>query len=277
MNLFFVRKKLLEYLEEDAFFSDITTKVLGIEGKKGKMRFVSKGEGIFAGGPFVKELFKLVDENSIVKITKKEGEPFSPGETLLEAEGDLACFLTLERLALNILQRLSGIACKTWRMVKLLEGTKAILLDTRKTTPGFRFFEKYAVRIAGAKNHRMGLFDGVIIKDNHVRAVGSVRKAVELARKRVPMTLKIEVEVLNLEEFREALEAGPDIIMLDNMSLEEMRIAVKEAAGRVKLEASGKVDEHNIKEVASTGVDYISSGAIIHSAPWVDISAEIVG
>jgi nicotinate-nucleotide pyrophosphorylase (carboxylating) len=190
--------------------------------------------------------------------------------------GKISTLLTGERLALNFLQRLSGIATKTNQMVEAIKYYKAEIVDTRKTTPGLRALEKYAVRVGGGRNHRFGLYDGVMIKDNHIKAAGGITKAVITLRKKVPHTLKIEVEVENLLQLREALDAGVDIIMLDNMSIEDMKSAVEITAGKALLEASGGINESNLLEVARTGVDFISIGAITHSVSSLDISFDII-
>ena len=236
---------------------------------------VAKDEGVLAGLPFVEELFLMVG-GVYVKPLKNEGSLFTEGEVLLEIEGRALEILSCERLALNLLQSLSGIATYTRSLVEALEGTNIKLLDTRKTTPGYRFFEKYAVRVGGGKNHRFALYDMVLIKDNHKRVAGGLKEAVKLVKEKVGPAYKIEVEVENLTEVEEALSEGVDIIMLDNFSPEEVKEAVKIVNGRVKVEVSGGINLENIKDYAVEGVDFISCGSVIHHAPWVDLSLRVL-
>ncbi len=277
MVLKLARKKLEEYLEEDAWVGDITSQVLDISGRQEAVIF-AKSEGVLAGTTFVKEIFKMLDPDSYVIERLREGEEFSPGDELLVVVSEVKALLTGERLSLNLLQRLSGIAHFTRKLVRILEGTKIQLLDTRKTTPGFRLFEKYAVRVGGGRNHRIGLFDGIIIKDNHIKAAGGIKKAVRMAKRKANPLLKIEVETSNIEEVEEAVESGADVIMLDNMSKEEMEEAIKIIRGadnRILIEASGNIDENRLREIRDLDLDFVSSGAIIHSSPWCDLSKEL--
>lgn len=274
MDNLFIQQKLKEFLYEDMGTGDITTDNLDID-RKVIGYFVAKEDGILAGIEFAIQIFKILDKNLRVISYKKDGSVIKRGDILLEIEGDGKALLKGERTALNITQRLSGIATLTRKYVEKLEGTKTKLLDTRKTTPGFRYFEKYAVKVGGGENHRFALYDMVMIKDNHISLAGSIRKAVKQIKNKVSPMVKIEVEVSNLEELEEALSCDIDIIMLDNMNLEDMRKAVNIVNGKVKLEASGNITLENIKDVALTGVDYISTGATIHSSKWLDISMRI--
>ena len=274
MDNLFIQQKLKEFLYEDIGTGDITTDNLDID-RKVIGYFVAKEDGILAGIEFAIQIFKILDKNLRVISYKKDGSVIKRGDILLEIEGNGKSLLKGERTALNITQRLSGIATLTRKYVEKLEGTKTKLLDTRKTTPGFRYFEKYAVKVGGGENHRFALYDMVMIKDNHISLAGSIRKAVKQIKNKVSPMVKIEVEVSNLEELKEALSCDIDIIMLDNMNLEDMRKAVNIVNGKVKLEASGNITLENIKDVALTGVDYISTGATIHSSKWLDISMRI--
>ena len=219
-----------------------------------------------------KRVFELLDENTEVSIYVKDGQEVKNGQIMADVTGDIRVLLSGERTALNYLQRMSGIATYTNRVAKLLEGSKTKLLDTRKTTPNMRIFEKYAVHAGGGYNHRYNLSDGVLIKDNHIGAAGGVRKAIEMAKEYAPFVRKIEVEVENLDMVREAVEAGADIIMLDNMSPEMMKDAIEIIDGRAETECSGNVTKENIQKILDVGVDYVSSGALTHSAPILDIS-----
>ena len=274
MDNLFIQQKLKEFLYEDIGTGDITTDNLDID-RKVIGYFVAKEDGILAGIEFAIQIFKILDKNLRVISYKKDGSVIKRGDILLEIEGDGKALLKGERTALNITQRLSGIATLTRKYVEKLEGTKTKLLDTRKTTPGFRYFEKYAVKVGGGENHRFALYDMVMIKDNHISLAGSIGEAVKQIKDKVSPMVKIEVEVSNLEELEEALSCDIDIIMLDNMNLEDMRKAVNIVNGKVKLEASGNITLENIKDVALTGVDYISTGATIHSSKWLDISMRI--
>ncbi len=267
----FLKKKLEEFYLEDIGYKDITTDNLPFD-KEVEVSIVAKEEGIIAGVEFAKEVFLLVDQNVSFPFSLKDGTYVKKKQEILKIKGNAKSILKGERLALNILQRLSGIATTTNRYIEKIKDLKIQLLDTRKTTPGFRAFEKYAVSVGGGKNHRFALYDMVMIKDNHIALAGSIKTAVEEIRKRVSPMVKIEVETSNLKEVKEALEANVDVIMLDNMSIEEMKEAVKIINGKALTEASGNITLDNIREVALTGVDFISSGAIIHSSKWLDIS-----
>jgi nicotinate-nucleotide pyrophosphorylase (carboxylating) len=271
MDKIFLKNQLERFYLEDIGYQDITTDNLKTD-KKVEAYIISKEEGIVAGTLFSKEIFNMVDSSLDVKILKKEGEYIKKGDVILTIKGSGKSILKAERLALNILQRLSGIATKTNEFVKALEGTKTKLLDTRKTTPGFRAFEKYAVKVGGGFNHRFALYDMVMLKDNHISLVGSIKEAVKQIRENVSPMVKIEVETNNLNQVQEALEAEVDVIMLDNMSIDEIKEAVKLINGKALTEASGNITLDNIKDIARTGVDFISSGAPIHSSKWLDFS-----
>jgi nicotinate-nucleotide pyrophosphorylase (carboxylating) len=273
----FLRKALIE----DIGSGDITTNSIVQDTHTSRALIIAKSELVLAGMPFVKELFLLFDRDIRFHILKEEGSEIKKGETIAEINGKTATILTCERTGLNILQRLSGIATLTRRFVEKVKGTGVKILDTRKTTPLMRYLEKYAVRIGGGFNHRFGLFDGVLIKDNHIKAVGGIKKAIDLVKnnKAFHHLLKIEVETKDMEEVKEALEAGADIIMLDNMDIEEIKKAVRYIKGhsqRVLIEASGNVNLENVRAIAETGVDFISVGMLTHSAGAVDISLKIV-
>ena len=242
------------------------------EYKKGMVKLICKQDGVICGLKVFERVFKLLDENTEVSCFFKDGDEVKKGQKVAIITGDIRVLLSGERVALNYLQRMSGIATYTRSVVKLLEGCKTKLLDTRKTTPNMRVFEKYAVRMGGGYNHRYNLSDGVLLKDNHIGAAGGVKQAVEMARAYAPFVRKIEVEVENLEMCKEALDAGADIIMLDNMSVEDMATAVKMIGGRAITECSGNVTKENIERIKDTGVDYVSSGALTHSAPILDLS-----
>ena len=259
-------------LEEDISNEDITTNAVMPGYKKGTVDLIAKQNGVICGLNVFARTFTLLDENTVVELFKEEGDEVKNGEHIAKVTGDIRVLLSGERTALNYLQRMSGIATYTRRVVKLLEGCKTKLLDTRKTTPNMRIFEKYAVKVGGGVNHRYNLSDGILLKDNHIGAAGSVAAAVKAAREYAPFVRKIEVEVENLDMCREAVEAGADIIMLDNMSVEDMTAAVKLIDGRALTECSGNVTEENIENIKKTGVDYVSSGALTHSAPILDLS-----
>lgn len=263
---------ILMALREDISSEDITTNSVMKEKKLGTVQLICKQDGIIAGLGVFKRTFELLDRDTEVKFYVKDGEPVQKGMVMGEVIGDVRVLLSGERTALNYLQRMSGIATYTNNVVKLLEGSKIKLLDTRKTTPNMRIFEKYAVKMGGGNNHRYNLSDGILLKDNHINAAGGVAKAIKMAKEYAPFVRKIEVEVENLEMMKKALEAGADIIMLDNMSTEMMKEAVKMADGKAKTECSGNITKENIERVIETGVDYISSGALTHSAPILDIS-----
>lgn len=263
---------ILMALREDVSNEDITTNSIISEKREGKVQLICKEDGILAGIEVFKRVFQLLDENIKFSIQKKDGKKIKNKELIGEIYGDVQAILTGERTALNYLQHMSGIATYTNNMVELLKGSNIKLLDTRKTTPNMRIFDKYSVKIGGGYNHRYNLSDGILIKDNHIDAAGSITKAIKLAKEYAPFVRKIEVEVENLDMVAEALEAGADIIMLDNMSPELMRTAVKLIAGRAETECSGNISKESIEKIKDTGVDYISSGALTHSAPILDFS-----
>lgn len=262
-------------LQEDIGHSDITTSLLIPDESVSKAQYIAKGDFVLAGLPFAREVFRILDPSVVFKMLCHEGARVKRGDILAEVSGKTQAILAGERVSLNIIQRLSGIATLTSMYVERVEGLKAEIVDTRKTTPCNRFMEKYAVRVGGGYNHRFGLFDGILIKDNHIKAVGSIKGAVSLAKKGHHL-LRIEVEVSSLLELREAIEAGADVVMLDNMSVQDMKEAVKMAKGRVILEASGNIRLENVREIAETGIDLISVGAITHSAVAADISLKIL-
>lgn len=262
-------------LREDIGPGDLTTEALIQPDIEGKAELIAKEPLILAGIEVAREVFHQVNQDINFLGRHPDGEDLSSSTVIATISGPLRSLLTAERVALNLLQRLSGIATLTRQYVNGIEGTKARIVDTRKTTPGLRALEKYAVRIGGGKNHRFGLFDGILIKDNHIAAVGSLTEAVKRAREKAPHTLKIEVETENLDQVREAISAGAEIIMLDNMDIETMKEAVKLINGKALIEASGGINLNNVRQVAETGVDLISVGAITHSARSMDISMEI--
>ena len=261
-----------EALQEDISSEDVTTNAVMKEAVTGEVQLICKQDGVVAGLDVFRRVFEILDENVKIDFYCKDGDEVKKGELMGVVTGDIRALLSGERVALNYLQRMSGIATYTHSVAKLLEGTKTKLLDTRKTTPNMRIFEKYAVRVGGGYNHRYNLSDGVLLKDNHIGAAGSVTKAVEMAKEYAPFVRKIEVEVENLDMVREAADAGADIIMLDNMTPEDMKEAIRIIAGRAETECSGNVTKENIDRLTSLGVDYISSGALTHSAPVLDIS-----
>lgn len=263
---------LLEALREDISSEDVTTNAVMKEAVPGEVDLICKQDGIIAGLDIFKRVFELLDQNTKIAFFCKDGDSVSNGQLMGKVTGDIRVLLSGERVALNYLQRMSGIATYTNSVAKLLEGSNTKLLDTRKTTPNMRIFEKYAVRVGGGYNHRYNLSDGVLLKDNHIGAAGSVTKAVQMAKEYAPFVRKIEVEVENLDMVKEAVEAGADIIMLDNMSPEDMKNAIRIIDGRAETECSGNVTKENIRHLTAIGVDYISSGALTHSAPILDIS-----
>ena len=263
---------ILEALKEDISSEDVTTNSVMKEAVAGEVDLICKQDGVVAGLDVFRRVFEILDENVKTDFYCKDGDEVKKGELMGIITGDIRALLSGERVALNYLQRMSGIATYTHSVAMLLEGTKTKLLDTRKTTPNMRIFEKYAVRVGGGYNHRYNLSDGVLLKDNHIGAAGSVAKAVEMAKEYAPFVRKIEVEVENLDMVREAVDAGADIIMLDNMSPEDMKEAIRIIDGRAETECSGNVTKENIDRLTSLGVDYISSGALTHSAPVLDIS-----
>ncbi len=259
-------------LTEDIGTGDITTLSTIPEAKKIKGRFIAKENGILCGIDVSKRVFEIVDSTIIINILLKDGASFKKGDIIAEVSGNAQSILSGERTALNFLQRLSGIATRTNQTVAIIKGTKTAIADTRKTTPGLRVLEKYAVKIGGGTNHRYNLSDGILIKDNHITAAGGITAAVEAARKNAPHTLKIEVEVENFEMIKEALACKADIIMLDNMSIEDMTKAVELINGAAMVEASGNMGDRDLLAVAKTGVNIISIGALTHSVKASDIS-----
>ncbi|MGZ6276623.1 MAG: carboxylating nicotinate-nucleotide diphosphorylase [Syntrophales bacterium] len=270
-----VRKIVQSAIEEDAGEADLTTAAALTGEESGKARALAKSAVVVAGIDVFAETFLFLDPRMQFKCRCKDGEVVEKGGCIAEISGNLSSILTAERVALNFLQRMSGIATLTRRYVDEVKGTKAKILDTRKTAPGLRYLDKYAVRIGGGHNHRFGLYDGVLIKDNHIAAAGGISQALARVRGRLPHTLKVEIEVKNLQELKEAMDSGADVIMLDNMSLEDMGKAVAATGGRVPLEASGNVSLANVRKIAETGVDFISVGALTHSVPASDISLKI--
>lgn len=263
---------ILNALKEDITSEDVTTNAVMREAKKGKADLICKQDGIICGLDVFKRVFELLSEDSTFETSFKDGDKVKKGELIGTVYGDIRVLLSGERTALNYLQRMSGIATLTNEMVTELAGYKTKLLDTRKTTPNMRPFEKHAVKVGGGTNHRYNLSDGVLIKDNHIGAAGSITKAVQMAKEYAPFVRKIEVEVESLEQLKEAVEAGADIIMLDNMDNDTMRQAVALVAGKAETECSGNVTKERLKEIAEIGVDYVSCGALTHSAPIMDVS-----
>ena len=259
-------------LQEDITSEDVSTNAVMRSAVKGTVDLIAKEDGIIAGLDVYARVFQILDEKTEISFNFKDGEAVKKGDLLGTVTGDIRVLLSGERVALNYLQRMSGIATYTKQVSKLLEGSKVTLLDTRKTTPNCRVFEKYAVRIGGGCNHRYNLSDGVLLKDNHIGAAGSVAKAVAMAKEYAPFVRKIEIEVETMEQVKEAVEAGADIIMLDNMTPEMMKEAVELIAGRALTECYGNITKENIAKILETGVDFVSSGALTHSAPILDIS-----
>ena len=266
-------------LEEDGWHDDVTTRALVLPAQRGVGLITAKAEGVIAGLPVAAAVFALLDSELRFSADAPEGAAVSPGDVLARVEGALAPILTGERVALNLLQRLSGIATATRKLVEAVAGLDVTILDTRKTTPGLRELERYAVRVGGGTNHRFNLSDGVLIKDNHLAAARdrelSIGQAIDEARRNAPNGMPIEIEVTSAEEAREALDGGADVILLDNMPPGEMRAVVELVGGRALTEASGGVTLENVRAVAETGVDRISVGALTHSSPALDISLEI--
>ncbi len=263
---------ILNALREDIPWEDVSANAVVPEGVRGRAELIAKANGVLAGLNVFARTFAFLDPQAEIVFRKREGEEVRKGELIAEVTGDMRAILSGERTALNFLQRMSGIATYTRRAVKLLEGSKTRLVDTRKTTPLLRSFEKYAVQVGGAGNHRFNLSDGVLLKDNHIGAAGGVKQAIAAAKAYAPFVRKIEIEVETLEQLKEALEEGADIVMLDNMSPETLKKALALAKGRAETEISGNVTEENIGVYASLGADYISSGALTHSAPILDLS-----
>lgn len=263
---------ILNALKEDITSEDITTNSVMPTAQAGEVDLICKQDGVIAGLGVFCRVFELLDDSTTFELSVKDGDTVKKGEKLGVIRGDIRVLLSGERTALNYLQRMSGIATYTRSIADLLSGTKTKLLDTRKTTPNMRIFEKYAVKVGGGNNHRYNLSDGILLKDNHIGAAGSITRAVQMAKEYAPFVRKIEIEVESLDGLREALDAGADIVMLDNMSVEDMREAVKLAKGRAETECSGNVTRENIARLVDIGVDYISSGALTHSAPILDLS-----
>lgn len=263
---------IMNALKEDITSEDVTTNAIMPMDKAGSAELICKQDGIICGLPVFVRTFELLDDTAVFETKYKDGDEVKKGDLIGVIKGDIKALLTGERTALNYLQRMSGIATLTHEMVSELKNYKTKLLDTRKTTPNMRPFEKYAVKIGGGTNHRYNLSDGILIKDNHIGAAGSITKAVQMCKEYAPFVRKIEVEVENLEMLQEALEAGADIIMLDNMDNETMKKAVEMVAGRAETECSGNVTKERLREIAEIGVDYVSCGALTHSAPIMDVS-----
>lgn len=263
---------ILNALKEDITSEDISTNSVMRNYQLGEVELICKEDGVIAGLEVFKRVFELLDANTEVSFTVKDGDKVKNGQKLGVVRGDIRVLLSGERTALNYLQRMSGIATYTRTIADMLKGTNTKLLDTRKTTPGMRVFEKYAVKVGGGYNHRFNLSDGILLKDNHIGAAGGVKEAVAMAKEYAPFVRKIEIEVENLEMLEEALEAGADIIMLDNMSVEDMKKAVELCAGKAETECSGNVTKENVAKLTQIGVDYISSGALTHSSPILDLS-----
>ncbi len=259
-------------LREDISWEDVSTNAVMPQAKAGAVDLICKQDGIIAGLPVYARVFQLLDPETVVEFHCQDGDPVKKGQLLAVVRGDIRVLLSGERVALNYLQRMSGIASYTHAVAQLLSGSKTTLLDTRKTTPNCRIFEKYAVRIGGGSNHRYNLSDGVMLKDNHINAAGGISQAIRMAKDYAPFVRKIEVETETLEQVQEAVEAGADIIMLDNMTPETMEKAIALIGGRAETECSGNVTRENIARLVDLGVDYISSGALTHSAPILDIS-----
>ena len=259
-------------LREDISSEDVSTNSVMPEAKPGEVELICKQDGIICGMDVYERVFKILDETTVVEKYVKDGDAVKKGQLMAKVKGDIRVLLSGERVALNYLQRMSGIATYTNEVVSLLKGSKTVLLDTRKTTPNMRIFEKYAVKCGGGQNHRYNLSDGILLKDNHIGAAGSITKAIEMAKTYAPFVRKIEIETETLEQVKEAVEAGADIIMLDNMDVATMKEAVKIIDGRAKTECSGNVTKKNIANIIDSGVDYVSSGALTHSAPILDIS-----
>lgn len=265
-------KLIMMALQEDITSEDVSTNAVMPEKKMGTVDLICKQDGIIAGLDVYARVFTLLDPETEVIMKSKDGDFVKKGQLLAVVNGDIRVLLSGERVALNYLQRMSGIATYTNEVAKLLEGSKTTLLDTRKTTPNCRIFEKYAVRVGGGCNHRYNLSDGVLLKDNHIGAAGSITNAVKMAKEYAPFVRKIEIEVETIEQVKEAVEAGADIIMLDNMTTEQMQEAIAWIDHRAETECSGNVTKENIARLTALGVDFISSGALTHSSPIMDIS-----
>ena len=263
---------ILQALREDITFEDVSTASVCPQARQAEVQLIAKADGVIAGLDVFARTFALLDPATTVEATVADGDEVRTGQHLATVKGDARILLSGERVALNYLQRMSGIATYTRRMAQALEGTKTKLVDTRKTTPGMRVFEKAAVLAGGGFNHRYNLSTAVMLKDNHIDAAGGVAKAIQMARAHASFTCTVEIECENLDMVREAANAGADIIMLDNMDHDAMTEAIKVIGGRAKVEASGNVDAQNIRALADLGVDFISSGALTHSAPILDLS-----
>lgn len=271
LDRLFARKKIEEFLVEDIGYQDLTTDNLDVA-KDVEAVLIAKDEGILAGVDIALEVFNVLDPDIKMEKYKNDGDKFQKGDQIIKLSGSGKSILKGERVFLNLVQKLSGIATTTNKYVQKLKGTSVKLLDTRKTTPGLRAFEKYAVRVGGGHNHRFALYDMVMIKDNHIVLVGSITEAVKQIKSKVSPMVKIEVEVSSFDELKEALKTEADIIMLDNMDIQQIKKAVEINQGRKKLEVSGNITLDNVEEYAKTGVDFISTGAVIHSSKWLDLS-----
>ena len=263
---------IIHALKEDITSEDVSTNAVMPENKQGTAQLICKANGIICGIEVFERVFTLLDDTSRFETKVKDGDKVTKGQIIGVLYGDIKALLSGERTALNYLQRMSGIATITNEYAKELEGTNTTLLDTRKTTPNMRPFEKYAVTVGGGRNHRYNLSDGVLLKDNHIGAAGSVAKAIKMARDYAPFVRKIEIEAETLDQVKEAIEAGADIIMLDNMDNDTMKKEVELIGGRAQTECSGNVTKERLREIAAIGVDYVSSGALTHSAPVLDVS-----
>lgn len=263
---------ILGALDEDITSEDVSTNSVMPSYQLGEVDLICKEDGVLCGAQVFERVFTLIDEKTEVTFFKNDGDDIKKGELIAKVRGDIRVLLSGERTALNYMQRMSGVATYTRQVASLLQGTKTTLLDTRKTTPNNRIFEKYAVRVGGGKNHRYNLSDGVLLKDNHIGAAGSVTNAIKMAKEYAPFVRKIEVEVETLQMVKEAVSAGADIIMLDNMSTEQLKEAIEYIDGRAEIEVSGNVTKENIARLTDLGVDFISSGALTHSAPILDLS-----
>ena len=263
---------ILNALDEDITDVDVSTKILGSSETLATVELLAKQDGVLSGMAVFERVFTLLNGKVSVDWLKKDGQSFTDGEMLAKIHGDVEILLTAERVALNFLQRMSGIATATHNMVEQLSGSNIKLMDTRKTTPGLRILEKYSVRVGGGNNHRYNLSDMIMLKDNHINAAGGVKEAIKLAQERSLFIKKIEVETENLEMVKEAVAAGADIIMLDNMNIDEMKVAIDLISGRAIVEASGNLTAENIQKLKTLDIDYVSSGSITHSAGIVDLS-----
>ncbi|AEM73254.1 carboxylating nicotinate-nucleotide diphosphorylase [Caldicellulosiruptor acetigenus] len=276
LNFLVIDKIIKDALVEDMPYGDVTTQLLIPQESISSAVFLSKENGILCGIDVAKRVFEILDSNIKFEKLKTDGDYIQKGDVLAKMQGNTRAILMGERLALNLLQRMSGIATFTNMLAQKIKGYKATVTDTRKTIPLLRMLDKYAVFVGGGKNHRYSLSDAVLIKDNHIKVIGSITEAVKRAKENVPHTMKVEVEVRNMQEFEEALLSGADIIMLDHFTVDEMKKAVEKAEGRVLIEASGNINIDNIEEIAKTGVDIISVGSITHSVKSLDISLDFV-